>query len=64
MENDFYFDDHPYPWMQENFNRLLLRAHNDKLPNAFLIEGRKGLGKIALARQFAKKLLCADSALA
>lgn len=64
MENNFYIDDHLYPWMKTNFNRLLLRAHNNKLPNAFLIEGRRGLGKIALARQFAKKLLCADSALA
>ena len=35
-----------------------LQARREKLPHALLFVGQKGLGKFALARQFAASLLC------
>ncbi len=35
-----------------------LQARREKLPHALLLVGQKGLGKFALARQFAASLLC------
>ncbi len=45
---------------EENFARLQGRGNN--LPHALLLIGQKGLGKFALAREFAASLLCEQPA--
>ncbi len=45
-----------YPWQKEAWERLLgMRA---KLPQALLVHGPEGIGKLVLAEQFAQLLLC------
>ncbi|NOQ34839.1 MAG: DNA polymerase III subunit delta' [Methylococcaceae bacterium] len=49
-----------FPWQQANwelFNRYL---NQQRVPQALLINGSKGLGKQSLATQFAKSLLCSS----
>lgn len=47
-----------YPWQNDSWEQLLaLRA---KLPQALLVHGPTGIGKLALAEQFAQLLLCEE----
>jgi DNA polymerase-3 subunit delta' len=46
------------PWQQQNWALLNQYLIQDKIPQALLIKGAKGLGKKTLALSFAKTLLC------
>ncbi|MGZ8903554.1 MAG: DNA polymerase III subunit delta' [Methylobacter sp.] len=46
------------PWQQQNWNHLCNYRLQKRIPQALLITGHKGLGKLQLAHQFAFSLLC------
>jgi DNA polymerase-3 subunit delta' len=46
------------PWQQPNWEHLANYINQQRIPQALLITGRKGLGKYQLAMQFAQALLC------
>lgn len=46
----------PYPWLGPIWSRLL--SMRQRLPHAVLLAGPRGIGKVALARAWAKSLLC------
>ncbi|MEI6067004.1 MAG: DNA polymerase III subunit delta' [Methylococcaceae bacterium] len=46
------------PWQQPNWARLCEYRAQNRVPQALLISGNKGLGKQHLAQQFAFSLLC------
>ncbi len=46
----------PHPWSADAWKQLLARREN--LPQALLLHGPKGIGKLALARRFAQLILC------
>lgn len=48
-----------YPWTAGAWEQLLGRREN--LPQALLIHGPRGIGKLELARQFAQLILCETS---
>jgi len=45
-----------YPWQNEVWKRLL--GLRDRLPNSLLLKGSEGIGKLDLALDFAKAILC------
>ena len=47
------------PWLQQNWDHLCDYRSQNRIPQALLITGTKGLGKQQLAAQFATALLCA-----
>ena len=47
-----------YPWLERPFKRLVERGR--ALPHGVLLTGPKGIGKLVLAREIARSLLCAD----
>jgi DNA polymerase-3 subunit delta' len=47
------------PWLQQNWDHLCDYRLQNRVPQALLITGQKGLGKHQLAEQFATSLLCA-----
>ena len=46
------------PWQQPNWEHLNSYIRQQRIPQALLITGRKGLGKYQLATQFSQSLLC------
>jgi DNA polymerase-3 subunit delta' len=48
-----------FPWQQKNWRHLCNYKSQNRIPQALLITGNKGLGKQHLAEQFAFSLLCA-----
>lgn len=46
----------PYPWLSPLWLRL--KAMRQRLPNAVLLAGPQGVGKVELAHEWAKSLLC------
>lgn len=46
------------PWQQQNWAHLCSFSAQNRVPQALLISGNKGLGKLQLAQQFAHTLLC------
>jgi DNA polymerase-3 subunit delta' len=48
------------PWQQKNWAHLCDYRTQNRVPQALLITGNKGLGKQSLANQFAFSLLCAQ----
>jgi DNA polymerase-3 subunit delta' len=46
------------PWQQHNWELLGSYINQQRIPQALLITGRKGLGKYQLANQFTQSLLC------
>ena len=49
------------PWQEGNWRQLYGYIRQNRLPQALLISGNKGIGKTALARHFAHSLLCLQS---
>jgi len=49
------------PWQTEQWQQLVSRQRQDKLPHAVLLSGAEGLGKRQFANQFAESLLCHDN---
>ena len=47
-----------YPWQHSQWESLLSRVHQRKLPHALFLSGAVGLGKLDFAREFANYLLC------
>lgn len=47
-----------YPWQQQSWAGLCEYRTQNRVPQALLYFGNKGLGKLHLARQFAYSLLC------
>ena len=48
-----------FPWQQQNWDQLCNYRLQNRVPQALLISGNKGLGKQHLANQYAFSLLCA-----
>lgn len=49
-----------WPWQQSDWSRLNAYITQQRLPQALLISGKKGVGKRHLAEQFGYALLCAN----
>jgi DNA polymerase-3 subunit delta' len=49
-----------HPWLQQDWERLHGYILQQRIPQALLISGNPGLGKLALAKQFAYALLCSN----
>jgi len=47
-----------YPWLSEQWARLVERLRADRLPHGLMLAGPGGLGKGALAQALASSLLC------
>ncbi len=47
-----------YPWLKKTANELMMMP---VLPNSFIIEGNKGLGKSELAFDLIQKQLCQEN---
>jgi len=50
-----------FPWQQQNWELLSRYILEKRPPQALLISGSQGLGKLKLAHQFAQTLLCTSS---
>lgn len=48
----------PYPWLEPTWRSLLGRLATDRMPHALMLTGRRGVGKLALARALAGAALC------
>lgn len=46
------------PWLEPAWHTLKSHADTDRVPQALLIQGAAGLGKLRLAETFAQRLLC------
>lgn len=50
-----------YPWQDQQWQAILTRWQQQRLPHALLLSGPKGLGKLEFANAVAKRLLCQDT---
>lgn len=50
----------PYPWLESEWMDLQSRLRSGAMGHAYLLSGREGLGKLALAESFARAVLCED----
>ena len=50
-----------YPWLQQSYSQLTNYIEQNRIPQALLIVGKKGLGKDQLAKAFAQSLLCSQA---
>ena len=48
------------PWLQSHWQHLCEYSNQNRVPQALLISGNKGLGKLQLATQYAAALLCTN----
>lgn len=53
-------DEFIYPWQTSIWRHLAQRYQGDQLPHALLLSGVAGMGKMHLARNFARWLLCSQ----
>lgn len=53
-------DDFIYPWQKEIWQHLVQRYQSNQLPHALLFKGPTGMGKLHLAKNFARWLLCSQ----
>jgi DNA polymerase III subunit delta' len=51
----------PYPWLEEAWQELTARQAQQRLGHAYLLAGREGLGKLALALAFTRLALCENA---
>ncbi len=51
----------PLPWQQAQWEKLLARIMQGRLPHALLLSGRRGIGKHHFAVQLAELLLCSEN---
>lgn len=47
-----------YPWLENNWRQLAAYLSQRRLPQALLIHGQRGVGKLHLAESFAQAMLC------
>lgn len=47
-----------YPWLEAHWRRLTSYLHQQRIPQALLINGGVGLGTLELAENYARALLC------
>lgn len=57
---DFQLDQIPFPWQQEQWQRLMHQLHQDNLPHALMLVGQEGLGLDLFAQRLALRALCQD----
>jgi DNA polymerase-3 subunit delta' len=53
-------DDFIYPWQENIWEHLVQRYQNQQLPHALLFKGPTGMGKLRLAKSFARWLMCSQ----
>jgi DNA polymerase-3 subunit delta' len=51
-------DEALFPWLESSWSQLEAYIKNNRIPQALIVTGKKGLGKRQLAHEFAKSLLC------
>ncbi len=49
-----------YPWQKNDWRQLVNYIQQDRIPQALLMSGRQGIGKLHLAKQFAAALMCSQ----
>lgn len=54
-------DDALYPWLADAWHALNAHLRAERVPQALLIHGAAGIGKLGLAEAFAQRLLCDTS---
>ncbi len=50
-----------YPWQQQQWQNIVKRKSQKKLPHSILLSGQQGLGKLDFALTLAELLLCEDA---
>jgi len=53
-------DEFIYPWQKDIWQHLVGRYQNQQLPHALLFKGPTGMGKLHLAKSFARWLMCSQ----
>ena len=49
-----------YPWLQSSWSRLELYISQNRIPQALLLSGNNGFGKLQLASFFSQSILCSS----